>query len=122
MPTQDQTLSYLGDRPVSDLVGEDFAIEWAGTAGRVTGAIHNMTDFTAFDPSTPTGHFFPITLDEQYEDEEITVDNGDGHPKTETDRNWTFRCENVVGNTITISTKDKTIVTLDISGANQEEE
>ncbi len=120
VPGQGQALDYLGGKLVSELIGPDCAVEWNGVDGKVTGTIKKVTDFTAFSAKEKDGHFFPIDLAEAYEGLPITVDNGNGKPKTEKDRHWTLRVENIKGDRVTFSTGGETIATLDLSGATLE--
>ena len=120
VPGQGQALDYLGGKPVSELIGADCTIEWSGVDGAVKGTIKKQTDFAAFSAKQKTGHFFPVELSEKYEGAPVTVDNGDGKPKTETDRHWTIRVENIKGTRVTFSAAGETIATLDFSGATLE--
>lgn len=101
----------------TNLIGENAAIAWSGTDGKVTGDIKNIaepwTDFSADGDNT--GHFFPIELDQKYEGKKITVIGK--RQKTVQDRFWVLRVENAKSNKFTFKQGDDVLFTLDFSGA-----
>lgn len=98
----------------SDLIGADAAIEWTGTTGKVTGEIKQISDWTEFDPTDNTGHFFPFVLDEQYNGEEITV-TGSKTAKARS-RYWVVKVD--TAKTFTVSKGAETLFVLDFNSAN----
>ena len=87
--------------------------------GNVTGTLHNVTEWKEFSnvKAEQSGHYFPVQLSDEYEGEEITV-TGKGTKKA-TDRNWILLVKDKTTK-FTFATKDKTIFTLDFSGATLE--
>lgn len=89
----------IDGKNVSDLIGDDVAIAWNGVDGTVTGNLKNVTGWSEFNESNTaeqSGHFFPITLDKQYEGKEITITKSDGKKKTAVDLEWVLRVDDYV--------------------------
>lgn len=112
---QGQSLDNLSKK-ASDLIDEDVKISWTGTAGKVTGGIKEVKNWTEFSSvvEDQTGHFFPVQLDEKYRDQPITV-AGNEKEKTETDLMWVLKVDN--SKNFTFKQGEDTIVTLDLTGA-----
>ena len=105
---------------VGDLIGEDVAVAWNGLDGTVTGTLKNIsTPWTQFDTKNSTGHFFPITLDKQYEGKDITVNLSGGTKKTAADLEWVIRVDDYVSaqTPAVFECEGKVILTLDFSKA-----
>ena len=105
---------------VGDLIGEDVAVAWNGLDGTVTGTLKNISaPWTPFDTKNNTGHFFPITLDKQYEGKDITVNLSGGTKKTAADLEWVIRGDDYVSaqTPAVFECEGKVILTLDFSKA-----
>lgn len=105
---------------VGDLIGEDVAVAWNGLDGTVTGTLKNISEpWTQFDNKNNTGHFFPITLDKQYEGKDITVNLSGGTKKTAADLEWVIRVDDYVSaqKPAVFECEGKVILTLDFSKA-----
>lgn len=96
----------LGQIKVSDLVSADTYITDTGT---VFGTLHKVASWTEFSAGTKykNGHFFPVTLSEEYSVQEIEVDGPEIKGKKANDTNWylfvadsqskfTFKCKGKV--------------------------
>ena len=72
MPTS-QTLNDLGDMKVSNLIGDDVAID---KEGNVTGTLKYVSAWEAFNPGDANeqkGFYLPLKLDSKYQGKKITV-------------------------------------------------
>ena len=73
----------------------------------------NWSEFSSLQEDQ-NGHFFPVQLDEQYQNQPITV-VGDKKTKTETDTLWVLKVDN--SKHFTFKKEEETIVTLDLTEA-----
>lgn len=108
----------LGQIKVSDLVSADTYITDTGT---VFGSLKKVESWPEFSTATKykNGHFFPVSLSEEYSGQEIEVDGPEIKGKKANDLNWylfvadrqskfTFKC------------KGKVLFTLDFTYTNFE--
>ena len=117
---QDQGQSVKGiggNKKVSDLISANVKIQWNGTAGKVDGNIHHVTDYTEFGPSESDGHYFPLSLDKQYTGKQITCQGT--KPKTAQDLDWVLKVDNC--KKFTFSADGQEILSLDFSSATLDE-
>lgn len=122
---QGQPLTQYGvgddGKTTSDLMGADVAVAWTGTAGKVTGNFPKVTEFKGFStkPEEQEGHYIAFEVDEQYEDQKITVIGA--HQKTAQDRYWVVRLDELYGGskklTVKLASGGDVLFTLDFTGA-----
>ena len=100
-------------RTVGDLIGDDVQISWNGVNGYVTGSLKKVTGWTEFDESDPTGHFFPISLDERFKNKTIVLQ---GSKRVEAkDTEWVIKVDKA--KVFTILCEGETIAVLDFNRA-----
>ena len=87
--------------------------------GNVTGTLHHVTEWKEFSTvkAEQSGNYFPVHLSDEYKGEEITV-TGKGTKKA-TDQDWILLVKDKTTK-FKFEAKDKTIFTLDFSGATLE--
>lgn len=85
---QSKMLDELGNKPVSELVGDDLSIS---ADGAVTGTIHYVKQWKEFSNTeeAQTGYFLPVQLDSKYEGQNITCVGT--KTKTAQDLEWVLR-------------------------------
>ena len=100
-------------------MGEDVSVSWDGTAGKVTGNFPKVTGFTGYStkPEEQEGHYFCFELDEQYNEQKVTVIGA--HQKTAKDRFWVIRLDELWEGSkkLTVKVGGEVIFTLDFTGA-----
>lgn len=115
MPT-DQSLSTLGNKSISELIGDDVRID---PSGAVTGEIKYVSSWPEFDTGhveNQKGFFFPIKLDESHSGKKITVKGK--QTKTVEDLEWILRFEDTSATfTFTEESQDAPFLTLSFTGA-----
>lgn len=115
MPT-DQSLTELGNKSVSDLIGDDIKIS---KDGAVTGTLKKVEGWTEFDSKNSelqSGHYFPIKLDDKYAGKKITVKGK--RQKTAQDLEWVLRVESTSSKfTFTAEGEEAPFLTLTFEGA-----
>lgn len=128
VPAQSQSLkeisglSKMGDKKVSDLVGEDFRITWDGTKGTAEGSVHNVKEaWTQFDKTDNTGHFIVLAFDEKYTGKKNTVEAT--KKTTSTDLGWVVKIDAAkeAGKPIKLSSDGQPVAEIDISSLVLEE-
>lgn len=101
-------------KTVSDLVGDDIAVSWAGVNGTVNGTLKKVegwTEFNGGDTTEQSGHYFALSLDSQYAGKEITVIGT--KTKKAVDTEWVVRVDSC--KKFTFQCDGETILTLDFS-------
>lgn len=124
VPAQSQTLTDLGSKKISELVGENFKYTVDGTNVKATGDVNNIsTAWKEFDSkSNNTGHFVPIQFPAYLKKQKVKLE---GTAKTKTitvddDLLLILRLENLTGNALTVkSATDELIMTIDFSDVNK---
>ena len=103
----------LYGKQLSDLVDEDVKILIGGV---VTGHIKYVEDYSEAFPNEQEGYFFPVSLSDDYKEQNIKVkrESGEGGvEKTEKDQNWVLRLTDGVDTVYSFKTdKDEPIMTL----------
>ena len=110
----------MGDEKQSDdLMAPDVAIAWTGTAGKVSGTLYNVTEFTGFSGvvDEQSGHYFAFELDAQYEGEDVTVTGA--RRASARSRLWVVRVDELYEGTktLTVEVGGRVIFTLDFTPA-----
>lgn len=124
VPAQSQTLTSLGSKKVSELVGENFKFTVDGTTVTATGDVNNITEaWKEFDSkSNNTGHFVPIQFPAFLKKQKVKLE-GTSHTKEITvddDLLLVCRLEGLTKNVLTIKTQaDELVMTIDFSGVNK---
>ena len=60
VPSQSQ---QFGQKPASELIGEDVTVQWTGIDGKVTGTIKHVDDYSElYGEEEKAGNFFPLEL------------------------------------------------------------
>ena len=117
--SQDQSLSDMGGKQISEIMGADVSIEWTEYNGKVTGnfpKVEGWKDFSGVE-AEQSGHYFASELDEQYEGQKVTTIGA--HQKTAQDRRWVIRLDELYAGSkkLTVKVGGSTIFTLDFTGA-----
>lgn len=120
---QDRTLTELGGKQVSDLIGDDVKIRYTAAAdgtteGAVTGTIKYVKNWTEFDTKNSekqSGNFFPVVLGDEYKGKDITVVGTE--TKTARDHEWILRLTNGTNSTFTFKDGQTVIFKLTFTGA-----
>lgn len=112
MPTS-QTLTDLGGKKISDLIGDDVKIS---SAGEVTGTLKHVDSWKEFSGtvSEQSGYYFPVKLDDKYSGKKVTVKGK--KQKTAQDLEWVLRVENA-DSTYTFTAESKEILKLSFKNA-----
>lgn len=125
VPAQSQSLTDLGNKKISELVGENFKYTVDGTNVTATGDVNNIeTAWTEFDSkSNNTGHFVPIQFPAYLKKQKVKLE-GTAKAKTITvddDLLLICRLENLTANKLTVKTSPggELIMTIDFSGVNK---
>lgn len=123
VPSQNQALTGLGTKKVSDLIAENMQISVSGTNVSFTGDAKNISDpWEEFAKTDNTGHFIPMTLPKVCEGKKITIEgrkSGNRTAKVDADRLYVQRLENLSGDSMTIKLEGETLMTVDVSGVNK---
>ena len=103
----------LGQIKVSDLVSADTYITDTGT---VFGSLHKVAEWSEFSTAQKykNGHFFPVTLSEEYAGQEIEVDGPEIKGKKAKDLNWYLYIADK-SSKFTFKCKGETLFTLDFT-------
>lgn len=124
VPPQSQTLDTLGNKKISELVGENYKYTVKDTKVTATGDVKNIsTPWLEFDhTSNNTGHFVPIQFPAYLKKQKVKC-TGTASERTITvddDLLLILRLENLTSNTLTVkSATDELIMTVDFSGVNK---
>lgn len=113
VPAQGRTYEDLGNKAVSELISPDTSIDFLGNVTGTLKYVAKWEDFST-NPDEQTGHFFPVHIDDAYQGQEITC-IGKNTTKAN-DLDWVVRVEGKES-TFTFKCEDKTILTLNFSGA-----
>lgn len=104
----------IDGKKVSDLIGNDVAVSWSGVNGTVNGTLKKVDGWTQFNgkvEAEQSGHFFPLSLGDQYAGKEITVIGT--KTKKAVDTEWVVRVDDC--KKFTFQCDGETILTLDFS-------
>lgn len=122
VPSAHQSLSGMGSKQISDLIGEDVNISWTGTSGSVSGEIKYVDDYSElYGESEKSGNFFPFVLDGAYKGKDITVQRTGGKAKTANDTEWILRLTDKASTKYTITYDGKEIAKLSFDKATLKE-
>ena len=118
---QSEKVEKYGQKPVSELMGDDIHVAWNGTTGTVTGAFKKVDSWAELPSGTKSGHFFAMTLDKQYMGKSFDFIMDGKEPGTHTDSAgedemfWVLRIDKT--KKFTFKSDNKEIMTLDFTNA-----
>lgn len=124
VPAQSQTLTDLGSKKISELVGENFKYTVDDTNVTASGDVKNISEaWKEFDSkSNNTGHFVPIQFPAYLKKQKVKLE-GTSHTKEITvddDLLLICRLEGLTKNVLTVkSATGELIMTIDFSGVNK---
>lgn len=123
VPSQNQALTGLGTKKVSDLIAENVSFAVSGSKVTVTGDVKNVQDpWEEFSKTDNTGHFLPMALPKVCEGKKITIEglkSGKKTVKVDADLLHVQRLENLSGDIMTVKLEGETLMTVDVSGVNK---
>ena len=125
VPAQSQSLTDLGGKKISELVGENFKYTVDGTNVTATGDVNNIeTAWTEFEHAgNNTGHFVPIQFPAYLKGQKVKLEGAKKAKTITVDDGLLLiqRLENLTANTLTVKTAPggELIMTIDFSGVNK---
>lgn len=109
----------MGDKQISDLIGDDLELSIIGNKVTVTGTIKNVTKaWKEFDSSNNTGHFLPIQLPAECKNQKVIIKgrtNGDRTVTITDDLLLISRLENFSGTSFIIEKDGKTLLNINFA-------
>ena len=71
------TYESMGNKSVSDMVGDNIRMAWSGDDCKITGEVKGLylPEFDSTHQEQQTGHYFPYVFDESYKGKPVTYKN-----------------------------------------------